>query len=130
MESGSVKSMTLPYLFLLLLSHKCLYSSYSAVKEHCASLYNYTANPGYETPIKVKNIALIHTHDGVSAYRLVASMVAQYTCVLLFLLAFGKDWRGTTSAEGCACACGSTVYLDSNLDFGSGLVGETIVARG
>lgn len=99
------------------------------MKEHCASLYNYTANPGYETPIKVKNIALIHTHDGVSAYRLVAGMVAQYTCVLLFLLAFGKDWRGTTSAEGCACACGSTVYLDSNLDFGSGLVGETIVAR-
>jgi hypothetical protein len=50
--------------------------NYSTVAEHCASLYNYTLDPGFEAPTVVTNVTLIPAHSGIPAYCRVEAKVA------------------------------------------------------
>jgi hypothetical protein len=105
--------------------------NYSTVTEHCQDLWNYTIDPGFECQTTVTNVTLIPAHNGVPSFCRVSAMVNQFTGVLLFLPAAGKDWKGTYSAEGCGGACGTTAYgLEIVQGFGTGLTGEQVVQRG
>lgn len=117
-------------LSFLLLNYVVDAYDYSTVTEHCASLWNYTLDPGYEAPMTVTNVTLIPAHNSIPAYCRVTGMVAQYTGVLILLPAYGEDWKGIYSAEGCGGSCGSYAYLDSPSGLSRGPIGESVIQQG
>ncbi len=107
MGSLSLLTTSLSWLVLLFASVAAAEWKYSTVSEHCDIFYNYTIDPGLECRVKVTNVTLIPAHNDVPAYCRVTATAEQYTGLLLFFPADGKDWKGIYSAEGCGGACGT-----------------------